>query len=141
MIDVVEELKKGNSVKIMPRGVSMHPMLKEGRDDVTIAPIGNRRLRTNDVILFRYNGILTLHRLCKITREGYFFMGDNFSFTEGPVAEADIYGILMEFTRKGKKIRCSNFIYRISARIWLILIPVRDPIKDFLFKIKSQIIK
>ena len=141
MIDVVEELKKGNSVKIMPQGVSMHPMLKEGRDDVTIAPIGNRRIRTNDVILFRYNGILTLHRLCKITREGYFFMGDNFSFAEGPVDKADIYGILMEFTRKGKRISCSNLIYRISARIWLILIPVRDPIKDFLFNIKKQILK
>ena len=49
---ITEQLNEGKSVTFSPRGTSMLPLLKEGRDSVTLSkPVG--RLKKYDIPLYR----------------------------------------------------------------------------------------
>jgi hypothetical protein len=71
-----ECLANGQSVTFSPHGVSMLPILREGRDTVTIsAP--PEKLKKYDIILYqRTNGKYVLHRIVGVG-ETYTCIGDN----------------------------------------------------------------
>ena len=47
-----ERIASGQTVEMSPRGVSMLPIIKEGRDSVILAPV-DRPIERYDVILYR----------------------------------------------------------------------------------------
>ncbi len=113
-------------------------MLYPGRDSVTIKPLGERKPRRADVALYRDNhGRLVLHRLVRWDAGGFYTVGDNQSDVEGPFQQERLIGILQSFQRRGREIRTSNPLYRAAARLWIKLLPVREPIKQRLAAIKK----
>ena len=63
-----ERLEAGETVEFMPRGVSMLPLLRQGRDAVVLSPLPER-LRKYDVVLYRRrNGQYVLHRIVECGR-------------------------------------------------------------------------
>ena len=71
-----EGLDAGRSVKIAPRGVSMLPMIRQGKDEVILSP-PPPRLKKYDIPLYRReNGKYILHRVVKVG-ESYTCIGDN----------------------------------------------------------------
>lgn len=69
--------------------------------------------------------ILVLHRIAKITPEGFFLVGDNQSELEGPLREDQIRGKLVAFVRKGKETSVTNPFYRLLSSFWLRMLPLR----------------
>ncbi len=148
-------------MKTKVTGHSMYPFLIEGRDiahleEVDITPTEplkpesepkagvdatpksalNQRFRPGDVLLYRRDtGILVLHRVVKVTSEGYYMLGDSQqkSQIEGPIRPEQIKGILTARERDGKILYTTNPLYRLSAFIWRILLPLRRPLQKVAF--------
>ena len=74
---IKEHLAQGQSVTFSPKGISMLPMLRQGKDTVTLSPIVGK-LKKYDLPLYqRQDGKYVLHRIVKV-KDGFFTMaGDN----------------------------------------------------------------
>lgn len=128
--DVAGLLEAGKVVQIKPQGFSMYPMFIPGRDAAVLAKADRSGLKRGDVVLYRRDtGILVLHRIWKVTRDGVYLIGDNQSCIEGPIRKEQVLGILVSFLHDGRMISVRNPLYWLAARGWLILRPVRDIIK------------
>ena len=125
-IDLEQLLKDGNIIRIHPQGYSMYPMFLPGRDEALIESVRADSCKKNDVVLYRRDsGILVLHRICRITDDGVYLVGDNQSEVEGPLRSAQIIGRLTAFIRNGKEISVRQPFYRFLSSLWLFLLPVR----------------
>lgn len=106
-------------------GVSMRPLLREGKD---LSFIERREppYRKYDAVLFRReDGTLVLHRILRLRADGmYFIAGDNCESGEW-VRQADILGVLTK-VRRGKKILSAQALrYRLYARLQAVAFPLR----------------
>lgn len=124
--DIEQLLRDGAVIRIKPQGYSMYPLFLPGRDEALIQEVPVSTLRRNDVILYRRDhGILVLHRILRITTEGFFLVGDNQSEVEGPLRENQIRGKLIAFIRNGREISVHNPIYCLFSSLWLRMLPLR----------------
>lgn len=141
-VDIEQLLAEGNVIQIKPRGWSMYPMMRPGRDEAVISPLGEERLKRGDVVLYRrVEDILVLHRIWKVTDEGLFLVGDNQVEVEGPVKREQVRGRLTAFIRNGKTVSVRNPVYRFFSSIWLRLRAVRNIIKRPVAWIKKKFFK
>lgn len=137
MNDILSLLENG-SIQIKPKGYSMYPLFIPGRDYAIIDKADISKLKRGDVILYRrVNGILVLHRICRITMSGIYTVGDNQTQVEGPLSEKQVKGILTGIIRNGHKFSVQHPLYRFFSMLWLTLRPVRRPISLFVAKIKK----
>lgn len=140
--DIEQLLSEGNVIQITPKGWSMYPMMRSGRDEAVIAPLGEERLKRGDVVLYRREGdILVLHRIWKVTDSGLFLVGDNQVEIEGPLKPEQVKGRLLAFIREGKTISVRHPLYRFYASVWLRLRPMRNGIKRPVAWIKKRLVK
>ncbi len=124
--DVEKLLREGNTVQFPPTGWSMYPLIIGGRDQVVVAPVGEKPFKKGDVLLYRRPGsILILHRLVKRKPEGLYFTGDNQTEIEGPLPESAVAGRLVGYVRKGKNHTTKNVLYRVYSGLWLLALPFR----------------
>lgn len=124
--DLEKLLLDGNIIRIKPHGYSMYPLFVPGRDEALIQQVPISSLRRNDVILYRRDqSILVLHRIAKITPEGFFLVGDNQSSLEGPLREDQVRGKLITFVRNGKETPVTSPFYRLLSSLWLHMLPLR----------------
>ena len=125
--DVAALLREGHTVQINPQGNSMFPMFVDGRGDAAvISPISDEDIKVGAVILFqRSDRKLVLHRVCRIDKDGTYFVGDNQTKVEGPIRRVQLLGVLEEFIRKGRRWAVTNPLYWIPARMWLFVRPIR----------------
>lgn len=137
-----ELLKNGETVGFYPQGNSMYPTIVPGRDSVIVEPLGDRKVKRGDVLLFRrpktapvLPGMLILHRVWHSKKDGIYMVGDNEKQIEGPLERACFMGIMVELNRKGRTIRTSNLFYRFLTGMWLFMRPIRfivtKPLKIF----------
>lgn len=138
-------LEEKGEVIVSTSGFSMYPMLRNKRDMVVIAKV-NRKLRKNDVPLYRLkSGKLVLHRILKITKDGYIIRGDNLFKKERNITDKNIIGVLKAFYRDGKFYDCNKskkykayvFLNRISYPLRFVwakgLRPVLSKFKHLIF--------
>ncbi len=106
-INSYEALKTNEEIAVLTSGISMRPMLREHRDVVIIGRVSGR-LKKNDVPLYRRagSGKFVLHRILKVTEDGYVIRGDNLYRKEYDVKDSDIIGVLKAFYRDGKYYDC-----------------------------------
>lgn len=106
-----ESLAAGQAVCLSPRGVSMRPLIREGRDTLTLVP-PPAALKKNDMALFAYGDRYLIHRVVGITAAGtYIFCGDNAYLYERGVAHADVIAAVSEITRNGKPVKTAGAAY------------------------------
>ncbi|MDY3853385.1 MAG: S24/S26 family peptidase [Butyribacter sp.] len=129
-------------IKIYPQGTSMFPLLLEKRDSVILSPVKNQTFRKGDLLLYqRENGLLVLHRLCFIKKDGLYFTGDNQTEIEGPLTEKQVIGVVTEINRKQHTFSTRNIIYVLYSRFWLLLRPIRPQIAKIAKKLVPGIDK
>lgn len=107
------------------RGVSMLPMLRQGKDLITVEKKGAERLKKYDVPLYRRGKDYVLHRVVKVREKDYVILGDNCLNKEYGVTDSDIIGVLVSFKRNGKTISVDDPVYRIYARLRYFFYPLR----------------
>lgn len=138
---IILALQEGN-VMIKPEGYSMYPLFVPRRDIAVITKADTATLKRGDVVLYRRwdaSGILVLHRIVRITKEGFYMAGDNQTHIEGPLQAEQIHGKLIEIIRNGKSISVENVVYRVVSFIWLCLRPVRRPISVAVAFVKKKV--
>lgn len=66
----------GGCFRIFPRGTSMLPLLREGKDSVLLSR--KKEFRRGDIVLCkRENGTFVLHRIVAVTDDCVVLLGDN----------------------------------------------------------------
>jgi hypothetical protein len=122
---IEETLSQGKTVNFYPRGISMLPMLRQGKDSVVISPVTGK-LRKYDLPLYvRENGHYILHRIVDAKGDAYTCMGDNQLEKEYGVEPNSIIGVVSEFTRNGKPHSINEFGYKVYCRFWYYSRPIR----------------
>lgn len=145
-INIEDAIRENGEIMTSTVGISMYPMLRNRRDTVVIERV-SRPLRKYDVPLYRdRTGKLLLHRIIKVTENGYIIRGDNRYYKEYGVKESDIIGVLKAFWRKGKYYDCAESVsYRIYARLICVSYPMRYifkfKIRPVLSKVKRSLLK
>lgn len=112
-----EQLDAGRSVRFAPRGVSMLPMVRPGRDTVLLSP-APERLKKYDLPLYRRDdGHYVLHRVVA-AGETYTCIGDNQFRLESGVRRDQVIALVTGFRRNGRDYSVSHPGYRLYCRLW-----------------------
>jgi hypothetical protein len=93
----IEALRRGETVKIRPRGHSMRGKINDG-DLVTVAPCDTNLLWPGDVVLVKVKGRDYLH-LVKAMNDGRFQIGNALGHINGWVGANCIYGKVTRIER------------------------------------------
>ena len=120
-------------------GVSMNPMLKQGRDLFTVKSKGDERCHKYDVVLYRRRHQYVLHRIVEVREYDYVILGDNCINKEYGIRDEDIIGVLTEFLRNGKKISIESKLYKFYSRFWYAIYPIRKVIVVVKGKLKGWV--
>lgn len=95
-------------------GVSMLPLLRQGRDVFVVEKRGADRLRVGDVALYRRPpDKYVLHRVVEVREKDYVILGDNCVNREYGITDDDILGVMTAFVRDGKQHTVNDRSYRL----------------------------
>ena len=133
----------------------MYPLLNPDKgDQVIVEPLGERKLKRGDVVLYRRDGekgttdeegfaegILVLHRIHHRKGDQFYFVGDNQNQIEGPLRTDQLRGIMVARVRRGKTLSVRNILYRMSTGAWLLVCPIRPRIMRVAEIVKNSIVK
>lgn len=112
-----ESLAAGQTVRFSPKGVSMLPMLRQGKDTVTLSPVEGP-LRKYDIPLYRRdNGAYILHRIVR-AGETYTCIGDNQYVLEPGIRQDQIIAVVTSFSRGDREIPVTSLGYRTYVCLW-----------------------
>ncbi|KIR02089.1 hypothetical protein P261_00903 [Lachnospiraceae bacterium TWA4] len=137
-VSILKELvNEGKEVSMVIVGSSMSPFLIHQRDTIFFKK-PDRDLKRGDIVFYqRDNGQYVCHRICKITKDGYYLVGDAQTEVEGPLREEQIFARIYKVKRKGKELVSGNFIWNFFERIWIRVIPLRPIAIWILAKIRA----
>lgn len=97
-----EQLEKYGSFTYKNVGVSMMPLLKQGRDAFTVRrKEPDERLKKYDVALYHREKKYVLHRVLEVVDGGYIIRGDN-CISKEHVKEEDIMAVMTHYVHNGK---------------------------------------
>ena len=119
-------LSENGSLTYSNVGISMLPLLRQGRDLFTVRKKGAERCKKYDVVLYRRPpSHYVLHRIIAVRENDYVIRGDNCIQKEYGITDADIIGVMTEYVRKGKKHTAEDAGYRLYSRFWVAVAPLR----------------
>ena len=140
-VDIKDFIKENGFFMNTTEGTSMYPMLRSKKDTVLICAYQGR-LKKYDVPLYKVGDEYVLHRIIKVLPDSYVIRGDNRMDKEFGITDEDIAGVLTLFYRGEKKISVDNLIYRLYARLWNCIFPVRllyKKCRRFASKVKRRL--
>lgn len=133
---IEEAVARGNFV-IHPKGVSMWPMIRHGKDSVVINPVSSR-LEKYDIPLYKDRlGRYVVHRIIKVTDTGYVICGDGLFEIEYDITDANIIGVVTGFFRKEKYISVDDKKYMRYVHFWVDNFYLRNPVIKMVRKIRN----
>lgn len=108
---ISEQLEAGKKITFKPRGTSMLPLLREGKDGIVLEKSrGNHK--KNDIVFYRRkNGQFVLHRIVYV-KDGYVISGDHQRYFEYGITDEDIIGVATGFYRGEKYYSVKNIFYK-----------------------------
>lgn len=133
-------LEKNGEMTYSNVGISMLPLLRQGKDLFTVCKKTDERCRKYDVVLYRRPpSSYVLHRVIKVRSSDYIILGDNCINKEYGITDADIIGVMTGYIRNGKKHTVNEFGYRLYSHIWVDFSAVRIFFKRVKLKLKRLI--
>ena len=134
-----EYLKKNGSLTYTNVGVSMMPLLRQGRDLFTVREKGPGRCQKGDVVLYRRPpDRYVLHRIVEVRPKDYVILGDN-TVTKEYVKDEDILGVMTGFVRGEKSCSTEDPAYRAYTAFILKTNPARVLFKKALLRLRRLI--
>ena len=138
-------IEKNGSLTYTNVGVSMLPLLRQGKDMFIVSKRNGEWCRVGDVVLYRRPpDQYVLHRVIKVRSDDYVILGDNCINKEYGIKDKDIIAVMTGYIRRGKEHTTEEIGYRLYSFIWIHTIPVRIGFKKLGIRIKKlirQIIK
>jgi len=112
-----EQLANGQPVQFTTRGISMYPLLRNGKDQVILGPLPEK-LKKYDLPLYqRDNGHYILHRIVKVG-ETFSCVGDHQYDYETGIRPDQMIAIATGFYRRGRYCSVNSFGYWLYVRFW-----------------------
>lgn len=113
-------LEKYGSLTYKNTGISMLPLLKQGRDSFTVRSLNkNESCKKWDVVMYkREPNQYVLHRIINVHQESYDILGDNCINIEYNIPKKNIIGVMTDFTHRKKHFTVNNLLYKIYVCIW-----------------------
>ena len=116
--EVAAVLQEGREAVITPTGNSMRPFIRGGVDRVVL---GLRdTLAVGDIVLARFDGRYSLHRILALDGEAVTLMGDGNLRGRERVRTADVIGTVTAIIKPDGQRRTPG-----KGRLWRVLLPVR----------------
>ena len=113
-----EVLDSGGEFRIYPHGVSMLPLIRQGRDSVSLKKL-DRKPRKHDILFYRRtDGSFILHRVKKVTDRGLILWGDHQYVLEYGITEDQIIGYAARVFRGEKELNFRSIAYRVYLYLW-----------------------
>ena len=95
--------KKNGRLTYTNVGVSMMPLLRQGKDLFIVTKSNGERFSVGDVVLYRRPpNKYVLHRIIEVRRDDYVILGDNCVNKEYGIKDKDIIAVMTGFVRNGK---------------------------------------
>lgn len=116
-----KELQEKGVIIYTNVGTSMQPLIRQSKDIMIISRVDRigRKLKKMDVPLYkRDSGQYVLHRIVKVTEDGYVLRGDNTYGNEYGITDQHIIGVLTGVIRNGKEISVSSYGYVLYSYMW-----------------------
>ena len=93
MAHIEEILAQNGKCIAKTEGDSMYPLIVQGKHKVVIA-LPEFPLSKGDVPLYKRDDRYVLHRIVRVTKNGYVISGDNRGHAEKDITDKDIVGVL-----------------------------------------------
>ncbi len=121
---LLEVIESGGEFRLWPRGTSMLPLLREGRDSVAL--VLPSECEKHDICLYRRaDGAFVLHRLMRFDKNGDpVFCGDNQTALEFGVPPENIIARVAAVYRGERRVSLRALRYRLYVFVWC-LMPLR----------------
>lgn len=117
-------IEEGQEVIFKPKGVSMLPFIRGGRDSVLLRKADE--LKVGDIALAEISeGRYVLHRIETIEDEMIVLMGDGNLVGRERCRKEDVMAIAVKIIKENKEIDCQSPRHMRMAEIWKRLLPVR----------------
>lgn len=108
----------GKPFALAVTGTSMSPLLRDQRDAVFLVSPQMRPPKRNDILLFKRQDALILHRILSVKKDGAFVVnGDAQTWCERVQPEQAL-AVAEAILRKGKRIPCDSVGYRCLSACW-----------------------
>ena len=126
---VESEIAQGRSVQIRLKGVSMYPLLREGKDEVILSSCPMEELQPMDVVLFRYHGTHVLHRIIQRDGDQLTLQGDGSFSVKENCSVLDVIARVEAVVRpSGKVIPVGSWRWRLPSWLWCKMGILRNPV-------------
>lgn len=113
-----EVLSSGGEFRLYPHGVSMLPLIRQGRDSVALRAL-HRPPRAKDILFYqRRDGSYVLHRVKAVTPEGMILWGDHQYVLEHGVQPDQVIGYAARIFRDDHEVDCRSWKYRAYLWVW-----------------------
>ena len=133
-----ESIAAGQSFWLRPKGTSMLPMIRQGKDSVRLSPVPGK-LKKYDLPLYqRENGQYVLHRIVKVA-DTYTCVGDNQFDLEKDLKHEQMIAVVTAFARGKKKHYVTELSYRVYCRFWHYSRPIRQLWRKVLWRLRRLI--
>ncbi|MBO4433396.1 MAG: S24/S26 family peptidase [Clostridia bacterium] len=111
-------------------GISMMPLIREGRDIIVIEKCDVSALKKYDAVLFKRENVkgrgrYVLHRILKVLPDNNFYIVGDHDTSGETVNAGQILGVLTDILRDGKKYDFGSFGYKAYIFFICTLYPMR----------------
>lgn len=134
---ISDELEKNGEISFVLLGRSMLPLIRDGKDTITLVK-PKKAIRCGDVIFYRReNGQFILQRVMFVNNGNLVVRGDNQWDNEYNVRQNQIVGVLKNFERDGK-------IHNVNDRDYLTYVkflPLIRLVRKTYYNLKSRVYK
>lgn len=115
---ICEVIGDGGEFRLYPRGTSMLPLLRQGRDSVALVK-PTEKLKRGDILLYqRTSGQYVLHRVVRVRRDGtLWFSGDNHMTVEKGIDRRQVIALTTAVFRGEKRKESAAFGMRFYAKM------------------------
>ena len=119
-IEVIEEiLAGGGEFRMYPKGTSMLPLIKQGRDSVVLKRNFDDAARKHDIAFYRReNGQFVLHRVMEVDNGSYVMCGDNQTQLERGIKAEQIIGYVDRMYKGERELSFSSPGQKLYLLVW-----------------------
>lgn len=118
-VSFTEYLQTHDTLTYTNVGVSMLPLLRQGKDLFIVRKKEKDRCKKGDVALYRRGDAYVLHRIIEVRPENYVILGDNCIAKEYGVRDEEILGVMTGYVRNGKEHSIHEWRYRLYSFVIL----------------------
>ncbi len=136
--EIGRQLSAGKQVRICAKGNSMLPLIRNGKDEIVIAPLSEESIRPGNLVLAHVNdGRYILHRIeqvegCRIT-----LRGDGNVYGREQCTADRIMGEAIQVIRGRRHIHKGDALWQYAHRWW----PAHPLLRRIILGIRRRIIK